>query len=79
MKPTPLMFYTSIELESDFFLFWKNGGLTGDVLERCKNKWSYGGHDNSGQVQAIRVKQTKLVSLVQKLGKYVAVFKNIHF
>ena len=62
-----------------FYFLCKNGGLTGIVRERCKNRWSYGGHDNSGQVQAGTVKQKKLVSLVQKLVKYVAVFKNIHF
>ena len=62
-----------------FFFFCKNGGLTDDVLERYKNSWSYGGHDNLGQVQARTVKQKKLVFLVQKLAKYIAVFKNIHF
>ena len=71
------MYYTTIKLENNFSC--KNGGLTGDVLERCKNRWSYDGHDNSGKVQAKIVKQKKLVSLVQKLAKYVAVFKNIHF
>ena len=49
------MYYTTIKLENDFF-FCKNNGLTGDVLKRCKNRWSYGGHDNSGQIQARTVK-----------------------
>ena len=61
------------------FFFCKNDGLKGDVLERCKNRWSYGGHDNSGQIQARTVNQKKFVCLVQQLAKYVAVFENIHF
>ena len=60
-------------------IFYINGGLTGDVLERCKNRWSYGKHDNWGQDQARTVKQKKLVTFVQKLAKYAAIFKNIHF
>ena len=78
------MYYTSIKLENNFlfiyfFCFCKNGGLTGDVLECCKNRWSYGGHDNSGQVQARTMKQKKLFSFVRKLTKHIVVFKNIHF
>ena len=44
------MYYTIIKLENDFFFFYKNAGLTSDVLERFKNRWSCSGHDNSGQV-----------------------------
>ena len=62
-----------------YFFCCKSCGFTGDILERCKNRWSYSGHDNLGQIQAGMVKQKKLVSSVQKLAKYVDVFKNIHF
>ena len=53
------MYYISIKLENDFLFtfFCKNGGLTVDELDRCKNRWSYGEHNNSGQVQAGTVKQ----------------------
>ena len=51
------------------FFFCKNGGLTGDVLKRCKNRWSYGGHDNSGQVQARILKQTKISLFSPKANK----------
>ena len=36
------MYYTTIKLENDLLFFLQNGGLTDDVLERCKNRWSYG-------------------------------------
>ena len=42
------------------FFFCKNGCLTGDVLKRCKNKWSYGGHNNSGHIQARTMKEKKI-------------------
>ena len=75
------MNFNTNKLENYYYFFFvlQNWGLTGDVLERCKNRWSYGGHDNSGKVQVRTAKQKKLVSLVQKLAKYEAVFKNIHF
>ena len=56
------MYYTTIKLENDLLFFLQNGGLTDDVLERCKNRWSYGGHDYSCQVQARTVKQKNVFS-----------------
>lgn len=47
-----LVEYTTIKLENDAFFPCENGGSTGDVLERCKNRWSCDVHDNSEQVHA---------------------------
>ena len=40
------MYDTTIKQENDFLLFCKNGGLTGDVLDRCENRWSYSGNSS---------------------------------
>ena len=51
------MYYTTIKLGNDFLftVFCKNGGLTGDVLESCKNRWSYGGNSSLSNVQSINL------------------------
>ena len=58
------MYYTTIKLENYFFFFSKNGGLTGDVLERCNNRWSRGGHSSFANFQSIN-----LILLLIKLHK----------
>ena len=43
------------------FLFLRKWRLDGRCTgARCKNRWPYGGHDNSGQIQARTVKQKKI-------------------
>ena len=73
------MYYTTIKLENGFLFFCKNGGLTGDILERCKNRWSYDGHSSFANIQSIDINLFLIESLDILLPKYVAVFENIHF
>ena len=60
--------------------------MTGDVVKHCKNRWSNGGHDNSGQVQARTVKQTKISffssktsKMLSRVKKYTLLMKNHRF
>ena len=75
------MYYTTIKRENDllFFFFCKNADLTGDVLERCKNRWSYGGLSRFANFQSINLNLVLMESLEIFLAKFVTVFKIIHF
>ena len=60
--------------------FCKNGGLTVNILERWKNRWSsYGGHSSFANLQSIDLNLFLMGSLDVFLAEYVAVIENIHF
>ena len=74
------MYNSTIKLKNAFsFVFCKNSDLTGDALERYKNKWSYGEHSSFANFQSIDVNNFLMELLDVFLAKYVAVFQNIHF
>ena len=51
------MYYNAIKLEDYFLFFLQKWQLDRRCTRVLKNRWLYGGHDNSGQVQARTVKQ----------------------